>query len=296
MNSEKRKWNAKKYRINRIRPFDVIVLIFFILLVISCLYPLINSLLVSFASEGDYYRSTLIVIPYHFNFKSYDFIFTQGRIFQAFFESLWISILYVLISIVMTSLGAYALSKTKMPGNKIFFVFIMITMFFGGGLIPFFLVIRSLGLINSYFAIIFPFCINTFYMIILRNFFRQVPESISESCRVDGASEFTIFAKFVVPLSIVGIITICIFYFVDKWNDWYWPMMLINSQSKYPLALEIRNMISGNAAVDYSGIDLTYQKGKEAAMIVFSIIPVLVIVPFCQKFMTRGVLIGSVKS
>ena len=294
MNSKSAK--ERKYKINRVRPFDVVIYVLFCLFALSCLFPLVNTFLTSFASEGDFYRSGFLVIPAHFNFNAYEFIFTQGRIFDAFLESVWVSILYVIVSIIMTSLGAYALTKTKMPGNRIFFIFVTITMFFGGGLIPFYFVIKDLGLVNGYFALIFPFCINTFYMIILRNFFRQVPESLEESCRIDGANEFIIFIKFVVPLSITGIITICLFYFVDKWNDWYWPMILINDDSKYPLALEIRNMLSGNMTIDYSGKDLTYQKGKEAAMIMFSIIPILIIIPFCQKFMTKGVLIGSVKS
>jgi len=182
-----------------------------------------------------------------------------------------------------------------MPGNRIFFIFVLITMFFGGGLIPFYITVRSLGLINSYFSVIIPFGINVFYMIILRNFFRQVPEALIESCKLDGAREFVIFWYMVMPLSKAGLITIGLFYFVDKWNDWYWPLMFIMSEEKSPLALEIRNLLTGNSSIDYSAIDKTYQKGKEAAMIVISILPMLGIIPFCQKFLTKGIMVGSVK-
>lgn len=285
----------KKGKLTAPKIFDYVIVAVLGLGALFCLYPLVSMLLISFASEGDFYASRFMVIPWHFNLKSYDFILTQGRIGFACLESIGISALYIVYSLILTSIGAYALTKTKMPGNRAFFVFVMITMFFGGGLIPFYFTVRELGLIDSIFSVILPFGINTFYMIILRNFFRQIPESVIESCKLDGANEFVIFLMFILPLSKVGLITIGLFYFVDKWNDWYWPMIFINSDSKYPLALEIRNMLSGNAAIDYSGIDLTYQKGKEAAMIVIAIIPILFIIPFCQKFLVKGILIGSVK-
>lgn len=285
----------KRGTLNAPKVFDYVIFIVLGIAALFCLYPLVSVLLISFASEGDFYSSRFMVLPKHFNFESYRFILTQGRIGIAFLESIGIAAMYVVYSLLLTSIGAYALTKTKMPGNRVFFVFVLITMFFGGGLIPFYLTVREIGLIDSIFSVILPFGINTFYMIILRNFFRQIPESIIESCKLDGANEFIIFVKFILPLSKVGLITIGLFYFVDKWNDWYWPMIFVNSETKYPLALEIRNMLSGNTAIDYSGIDLTYQKGKEAAMIVIAIIPILLIMPFCQKFLVKGILIGSVK-
>lgn len=286
---------TKSKGLNRFTAFDGILIAVFILLAIVCLYPFLHMLLISFASEGDYYQSTILVIPRHFNFESYNFILTQGRIGYAFTESILISLAYVAYSMILTSFGAYALSKKNMPGHKVFFVFIMVTMFFSGGLIPFYLTVRGLGLIDSYLSVIVPFGVNAFYMIILRNFFRQVPESLVEACKLDGAREFVIFFKMVIPLSKAGLITIGLFYFVDKWNDWYWPMLFIMSDSKNPLALEIRNLLSGNSSIDYSSVDKTYQKGKEAAMIVLSVLPMLFLIPFCQRFLTKGIMIGAVK-
>ena len=286
---------SKEKKLNRTTAFDVIVLIVFVFFAAICVYPFLHMLLISFASEGDYYRANILVLPRHFNLKSYEFILLQGRIGFAFLESIFISAVYIVYTLTLTSFGAYALSKKNMPGNRIFFIFVLITMFFGGGLIPFYLTVRSLGLINSYFSVIIPFGINVFYMIILRNFFRQVPEALIESCKLDGAREFVIFWYMVMPLSKAGLITIGLFYFVDKWNDWYWPLMFIMSEEKSPLALEIRNLLTGNSSIDYSAIDKTYQKGKEAAMIVISILPMLGIIPFCQKFLTKGIMVGSVK-
>lgn len=286
---------VKNKKLNTITGFDITVVGIFVLLALVCVYPFLHMLLISFASEGDYYSSGIIVIPYHFTLEAYSFIITQGRIGFAFIESICVSAIYVVYSLLMTSFGAYALSKNDMPGRKIFFILVMIPMFFGGGLIPFFLVVRSLGMADSCFSLIIPFGINVFYMIILRNFFRQVPESLIESCKLDGAREFVIFFKMILPLSKAGLITIGLFYFVDKWNDWYWPMIFITSETKQPLALEIRNLLTGNSSIDYSSIDKSYQKGKEAAMVVLSILPMLAIIPFCQSFLTKGIMLGAVK-
>ncbi len=285
----------KKRTLNAPKPFDYVIFAVLILFACICLYPFISMLLISFASEGDYYSSYFIVIPWHFNVDAYRFIFTQGRIHFALLESILVSVGYTFYALFLTSLGAYALSNTRMPGNRIFFIFVLITMFFGGGLIPFYLTVKGLGMIDNPLSLIIPFGVNAFYMIILRNFFRQVPKSIIESCKLDGANEVIIFFRFMLPLAKAGLITIGLFYFVDKWNDWYWPMLFIHSSDLNPLALEIRNMLSGNTAVDFSGIDLTYQKGKEAAMVVFAILPIMAIVPFCQKFLVKGIMIGSVK-
>lgn len=285
----------KKSKLFAPRAADYVITALLMLFALLCLYPFLYMLLVSFASEGDFYSAVTIVVPAHFTIEAYSFILFQSRIGLAFIESVLVTAVYVVYSVVLTSLGAYALTKRNMPGHRIFFVFILITMFFGGGLIPFYLTVRDLGLIDSYLSMIIPFGINSFYMIILRNFFKQVPESIIEACKLDGANDFTIFLRFVLPLSKAALITIGLFYLVDKWNDWYWPMLFMNSSEKFPLALEVRNMLSGTSSIDYSASDLSYQKGKEAAMIILSIIPIAVMIPFTQKFLVKGVMIGSIK-
>ena len=275
--------------------FDYIVSAVLLLFALGCLYPFVHMLLISFASEGDYYSAVTIVIPRHFTLNAYAFVLLESRIGLSFLESVLITGIYIVYALFLTSLGAYALTKTQMPGHKIFFAFILISMFFGGGLIPFYLTVRGLGLIDSWASVIIPFGINSFYMIILRNFFYHFFDSVLEACKLDGANEFTIFLRFVLPLSKAALITIGLFYLVDKWNDWYWPMIFINSSEKYPLALEVRNILSGTSSIDYSASDLSYRSGKEAATIILSIIPIAMIVPFAQKFLVRGVMIGSVK-
>jgi putative aldouronate transport system permease protein len=202
---------------------------------------------------------------------------------------------------ILTIFGSYAMTHKDMPGINIFFTMILITMFFGGGVIPFFLVVKSLGLYNKLIGLIIPFGINTFNMIILRNFFSNVPKSIIESAKLDGANDFTILFQMIVPLSLAGIATVSLFTLVDKWNDWYWPMILLQDEELYPLALQLRNVLSNMQSANYYesiGVDYTllYDNGQNAATIIVSIIPILCVYPFIQQHFVKGVMLGAIKA
>lgn len=290
-----------KNKKRKIGVFDVVNMALLLLFSLACLYPFVNILLTSFSTEVDYYASTFLVIPMHFTFEAYKYIFLEGGMLQAFFVSVLVSVCGVAYSMLLTSLGAYALTKRNLPGKKILFTFILITMFFGGGVIPFFLVIKDLGLYNSLLGLIIPFGINSFNMIVLRNFFAAVPNEVLESAKLDGASEFTILFKMVMPLSLAGIATIALFYFVGYWNEWYWPMLLLKDEEKFTLSLKLRNILSEMQAADYYtsiGVDSEklYSNGQDAASIIVSILPILCIYPFVQKFFVKGVMLGSVKT
>ena len=290
-------FKKKKYKI---RVFDVVNIFLLTLFALLCLYPFFNQILISFATKADYYNATLLVWPEHFTLDSYKFILYQDRVGYAFLISLLVTVGGTLYNMALTVLGAYVLTKKGMPGRGIFFGFILITMFFGGGLIPFYLTIKEIGLIDNILSVILPFGINTFNMIILRNFFNQVPESMIESCKLDGAGEFTILLRFVLPLSKAGLATVALFYMVERWNDWYWPLMFLSSPNKFPLALELRNILSNSQSSGVGGggdIDpgVLFEEGKQSAMIVISMIPILLVYPFVQKYFVKGVMIGSVK-
>ena len=292
---------AKQRKKKKVTAFDVVLVIVLSLVAFICLYPFLDQLLISFATKQDFYGSTLMTIPKHFTFDSYKFILYQDRIGTAFLVSLFVTVVGVVYSMALTVLGAYVLSKQGLPGRKIFFVFVLITMFFGGGLVPFYLTIKEIGLMNNILSVIIPFGINAFNMIILRNFFSQIPKEMIESCKLDGANEFTILFRFVVPLSKAGLATIALFYMVERWNDWYWPMMFLQDAPDWaPLALELRNVLSSSQSTGIGGggsIDpgVLFEEGKQAAMIVISMIPILCVYPFIQKYFVKGVMIGSVK-
>lgn len=287
----------------KVKVFDVVNITVLILFAIACLFPFLYEILISFSSKVDFYQSTFLVIPQNFTFENYKFIFIQNTIGNALAVSLFITVVGVCFNMTLTIIGAYALSRTDMFLGRVFFLFVLFTMFFGGGLIPFYIVVRNLGLMQnnfiSIFSVIIPFGISGFNMIILRNFFRAVPDEIIESCSMDGASQIRIMLQFVVPLSKAGIATVALFYAVERWNDWYWPMLFIINPDYQPLSLALRNALSSNVAGDSvtGGVDatITFAEGQNAATIVIAILPIVAVYPFVQKYFVRGVMLGSVK-
>lgn len=295
---------VKYVRKHKITVFGVINTIFFTVFGLLCILPVVYLLLLSFASKADYLQassSTVIVLPLHFNFENYKVTLYQDNIFRAFGVSVLVTSVSVVYSMILTSLGAYAFTKKGVPGLRIIFFLIVFTMFFGGGLVPLYLTIKDTVGTENLFSIIIPFGINTFNMIILRNFFNQVPESIIDSCRLDGAGEWRILFMFVIPLSKAGIATIMLYYLVAKWDDWYWPSILLaNSKELAPLALKIREGLNnargegqGQGGWDPSRV---FEQGSNAAMIVIGLIPIMAIYPFLQKYFSQGVMVGAIKS
>ena len=285
-------------RATKLTAFDVFNYTFMILFAFLCIFPCLYVLLLSFADRGDYLRSSLIVIPYHFNFENYKVSLYQDRVFRSFCTSVFVTATYVAYAMSLTSLGAYAFTKKDVPGLKFFFAIILFTMFFGGGLVPFYLVIEDTIGTENLASIIIPFGINTFNMIILRNFFSQVPDSIIDSCRLDGASDFRILFTFVIPLSKAGMATIILYYLVGKWDDWYWPAILLaNTPRLAPLALKIRQGLN-NARTEIGGgwdPSKTCPEASNAAMMIIGLIPIMLIYPFLQKYFAKGVMLGGVK-
>ncbi len=267
------------------------------LFALLCLYPFVNLLLTSFSSQADYLNSFMLVIPCHFNFEAYKLIFMEDNIGRAFLLSLFVTIVGTAYSLVLTSLGAFVLTRRRLVGGKVFFAFVFIPMFFSGGLIPFFLTVKDLGLYDKVWSLFIPFGINIFNMIILRNFFSQMPAGIEESARMDGANDFTVFFRFVLPLSKAGLATIGLYYLVGYWNDWYWPMIFTGSNLDFTLAYALRDMLA-QSTTDTSGSDpsLLYNQSREAATVIVALLPIVAIYPFIQKYFVKGVMLGAIKS
>lgn len=286
-------------RRKKVTLFDVVNTSFLSLFALICLLPIVYLVLLSVSSKSDYLQATLFVFPWNFNFENYKVSLYQDKIFLAFGVSVLVTGLSVLYSMTLTCLGAYAFTKKDVPGLKVIFYLIIFTMFFGGGLVAEYLTIKNTVGTNNLVSIIIPFGINTFNMIILRNFFSQVPESIIESCRLDGASEFRILFSFVLPLSKAGIATIALYYFVSKWNDWYWPAILLSDAPDLaPLALKIRQGLNNERGEGLGGgwdTSQTFTQGTNAAMCIIGLIPIMAVYPFLQKYFTKGVMIGGVK-
>ena len=265
-----------------------------------CFFPLIYVVLLSFSTEADWMTSTLVVFPKHFHIENYKANLLAGYIPQAFLNSVFLVVASTLYQMTLTSLASYAFTRKDTPGIRFFFTLFLIPMFFGGGLLPFYLTVRATTGLNNLAALIIPFGLSGYNMIVLRNFFSAIPESVIESCKIDGASDFRILFQFVIPLSKAGLATIALFYMVGTWNEWYWASIFLQDIELYPLALLVRQSLNpGEMAADrWKGVydsSKTYGEGLNAAMTVIALAPILAIYPILQKYFTQGVMVGSVK-
>jgi putative aldouronate transport system permease protein len=288
---EDRQANRGKSRV------DIILHIGFIIIAVCALFPFYTVVISSFGTP------TGIVWPTTFTLEGYKQIIQFG-VGRAFSVSMIVTVVGTFISLFLTTIGAYALSKKGIPGRKIIMGFIIFTMFFGGGLIPYYLTVKGVGLYNSYWVMILPSAVNTFYIWIMLSFFRIFPESLEESAKIDGAGDFAILMRIVIPTSMPVIASISLFYAVDRWNDWYTPMLFLSDVDKYPMQLMLRNMLVsidqvlsrnvGLSAIDQSKIKIPQDSLKMAAIVVTSL-PIMAVYPFLQKYFAKGVMIGSNK-
>lgn len=283
--------------------FDLLNGAIMILLMLLCLYPL---LYVAFASISEGTRlishSGLLIKPLGVNFSSYKMVFENPMILQGYGNTLFIVIVGLIVNLLMTSLGAYFLSRKGMYWKKSITMFIVFTMFFGGGLIPFYLTIKGLNLNDTLWAVIIPYAINTYNLIIMRTSFEAIPESLEEAAKMDGGNDFDVLFKIVLPLSMPVIAVMILYYGVAHWNSWFPAMMFIRKRELYPLQLILREILIENntdAMMTNAGVNiedyLTATLTVKYATTMIATIPILCVYPFLQKYFAKGVMIGAVK-
>ncbi|MFD0716381.1 carbohydrate ABC transporter permease [Paenibacillus sp. GCM10027626] len=238
------------------------------------------------------------LIPFEFDFHGYRKVFEYGQIWAGYSNTLIRVVLGLAVSLTLMILAAYPLSKKNLEHRKFWTIFMVFTMFFSGGLIPNFLLIKGIGLYNSMWALILPTAINTFTMLIIRNYFMSLPEELMESARIDGANEFVILVRMVLPLSIPILATVGLWTLVYHWNEWFNAMIYLTDSKKFVLQLVLRKILfdgtDPTATEVANTISVNTDTMKMAALMV-SLIPVLVIYPFIQKYFVKGVMIGSLK-
>ena len=280
--------------------FDNFNNIFMLIILICTLYPLYYIFIVSISNGWEVMNKNIFLYPKGINISSYKIVFQDHYILTSMFNSILYTGLGVIINLVMTTLCAYPLSKKSFGGRKFFSSFVIFTMFFTGGMIPTYIVINSLGLMNTIWAIVLPPAINTWYMIIMRTFFEAIPESLFESANLDGASEIKVLFTIVFPLSLPIMATMFMFYAVWHWNSFFPALLYLNEKRLFPLQMIIRNIVVngdfGMQTMDVSGsdgavVDTTF---KFAAIMVATF-PILIIYPFVQRFFVKGVMIGAIK-
>lgn len=265
----------------------------------ATLYPFIYIAAVSFSSGFAAAAGKVVFTPIDATVEAYRFILTDPQFWVSYRNTFIYTIGGTLMSMAFIIPGAYALSRPQLKGRRFFNLFIAFTMWFNAGLIPFFLNMRDLNLLDSMFGIILAFAVNAFNIILLRNFFESIPRSFEEAARMDGANDFQVLWKVFVPLSKPAIATITLFCIVARWNGFFWAMVLLQSEEKIPLQVFLRHTIaklSDTEEFAMNVLDAAY--GPETvtgAIIVCSIIPVLIVYPFIQKYFEKGILLGGVK-
>ncbi|OCT15177.1 ABC transporter permease [Paenibacillus pectinilyticus] len=265
--------------------------------------PFYNVVLQSLATPAAIAKQPIYLIPTTINFTSFKVIFENKAIWSAIRISSFVTIVGMLINMIITTCGAYALTKKHMPGQKLFIGLVIFQMLFHGGLIPTYLTMKNYGLLNSLLAMIIPIAVNTYYLIIMMSYFRTIPDALEESAKIDGANDIQILSRIVLPISMPTLATICLFYSVERWNEWYNAMIYLKDSSKFPLQLYLREMLasasvlanSDLAATEISDHAAIYTNGLKMAMVVVTTLPILLVYPWLQKYFTAGVMIGSVK-
>lgn len=267
------------------------------MLAFMTLYPFWDSLIVSITPLEESLASVVHLYPKTITFEAYEYIFHMKELWTSFGNSIFITFVGTLISMFVTILAAFSLSKHNLPGKRFILFVLVFTMMFSGGIIPTYIVVREAGLLNSLWGLMIPTAINTYNLIIMRNFFMSVPESLEESAKIDGCTDVGVLFRIVLPLSLPAVATITLFYAVARWNDFFTAVMYITDKEKWPLQLFLRAMLMENEASYESGGDNPFLLGQSIKMasIMISTIPVLLIYPFLQKYFVQGATLGAVK-
>lgn len=285
----------------------IVIYVFLSLLAFSALYPFWNAVAVSFNVGVDTAKGGVTFWPREFTTENYKIILQDDRLLNGFFISISRTVIGTATSIFMTALLAFGMTRTYLIGRKYYTLFFIFTLYFGGGLIPTYLLIRSLGLMDSFLVFIIPSLISVWNMIIFRTFFRSLPVGLEESAHIDGCSNWGTFFRIILPLSGPVIATLALLTAVGHWNDWFLPSIYITSDHLLPIQTILRqtlnaNIVSGSSSVlDSASVALLDQarqitsKSLTMAMMIVVTLPIILVYPFVQKYFVKGVLVGSLK-
>jgi putative aldouronate transport system permease protein len=274
-----------------------------VLLVVVCalvVLPFVGIVSTSLAGQKQVTESGgFVLIPDSVSLSAYRAIFAGGVVTRALVVSLLITLVGTAVSLMLTAGLAYSLSRQGSFGHRTMVLIVLFTLLFGPGIIPSYLMVKDVGLLNSYWSVIIPTAVNGFNVIVMRSFFMGLPREIMESARIDGAGELTILRRIVLPLSKAVLAVIGLFYAVGYWNGWFTALLYLNDQSKWPMQLVLRTYVVNNTELGVSQLSgnetLPPQQSLQMAILVISVVPILLVYPFLQRHFAKGVLTGAVK-
>lgn len=282
------------------RSFKAFTVFIVILITATCLFPFLYIISVSFSSKTAVLRGVVSLWPVDFDLSAYISVFNNRALMASMWFTIGLTAVHTIVCVTMTILCAYPLSKPELKLKVPLLLFVMFTMYFSGGMIPGYINIKELGLIDTFWALVLPGCLSTYNMILMKSFFQSIPREMEESAFVDGANDAMVLVKIVLPLSKAMLATIALFYAVGRWNGFMDALLYIHDGDMYTIQLRLRQLIQ---ASQVSSLIEDIPEMKEAviaetikaACLVFSMIPVMIIYPWLQKYFVKGVMIGSVK-
>lgn len=283
------------------RIFDYLNIVLLSVFALLTVLPFIYVIAGSFATQKELLTRGFILFPTEFTLDAYKYIFSTPTLVKSLFVTIYITLFGTLINIFLTCLMAYPLARKDMDFRRPILMLIVFTMLFSGGMIPTFLVVKQLGMINTYWSLLIPGAISAFNLIIIRNFFQQLPESLEESAKIDGCNDLSVFFRIVIPLSMPAIATFSLFYAVGHWNTYFNAVLYINDNTKWPIQVLLRQFVilASGGIGDSTVMEADYvappEQSLKMAVIVVSTLPILLVYPFLQKHFAKGVLLGSVK-
>ena len=284
-------------------PLEIIAFIILTLFGLIIAVPFYNVLIVSITGQAEYLRAGgLLLFPKEPTLDSFSRLFQNKLLWTGYRATLSVVAVGLPLNVLLTFCMAYGLSRKGWPGRKIVFTLVLITMIFNGGIVPMYLLMKDLKLLDSWWSVILAGGLNTFYVIITKNFIDSLPESLIESAHLDGANEWTVLFKIVMPLSKPILATIVLFYAVDRWNEWYNSMIFLTTPTKFTLQLVLRNIVinsemqgaaasSGNVTASAA----TFSMGIKMCAVIMTMLPIMCVYPFLQKHFAKGVMVGSLK-
>lgn len=267
-------------------------------IVLATLYPFVYVVSASFSDPFAVVRGEVIVLPKSFNFDAYQEVFKSGKLWLSYRNTIWYVVVGTAVNVFMTAVMAYPLSRPGFSGRKAINFYVAFTMFFTAPMVPTFLVVKSVHLIDSMWALVIPTAIDAFYLIIMRSFFEQMPASVIEAAKIDGCNDLQVLFRIVLRLSGPVLAVMVLFYAVFHWNSYFSALLYLNDEKKYPLQMVLREILLSVGGVNSSQVsdrqDLISMSVRYATIVV-STVPILCIYPFLQKYFVKGMMIGAVK-
>ena len=280
------------------RTFDGVVIIMFAALALLTLYPFYNVIILSFSNTESVAKHIPYLLPFALDLTGYKTIIQDSDFINSLLVSLFVTIVGTAVNMVLSVIAAYVLSRKYLDGRNMIMSVIVFTMLFGGGLVPTYMVIKDMGLINKVWAMILPTAINTYYLIIMKNYFLGLPDGLFEAAKLDGAGEWTMLWKVAFPLSKPIMATFTLFYAVDRWNEWYNALLYINKKALSPLQIYLRDILTSlNSQLSTQAQQMmgSTQKVSTSAVQMATIVITALFYPYLQKYFVNGVMVGGIK-